>query len=363
MLVAPLEGAGASRPNSLVAAASISVIGAKCGGNTMSDTKSGTDPVLGPPTRFSFSTADVAPTHRFNAFRETVNPIVAVDWLARSPEEFRCGVQADLFDGAVAIDFQTSDVRGGPNARQARTGDDRITIQICDRGRLRVEQQASAFDVAPGHAAVVRNDLEGHVEFSHDARIQLLLMDKALVRPLLRSDWPKSSLHISAATPALRLLRSWLSGRAEVELSQDAKLRALYVQHTADLVALILGPHSDAEALLEGRGVKAARLNAIINAIKHNAARPDLSAELVGRSLGISERYVRVLLEETGRTFSEHLVEERLQHARRLLNAPHLARHTIAEIAMMSGFSDISHFNRRFRRRFGETPSGVRSLL
>ncbi|MCP3465940.1 AraC family transcriptional regulator [Bradyrhizobium sp. CCGUVB23] len=283
------------------------------------------------------------------------------NWLARSPNEFQCALQADPLDGAVAIDFQTSDVRASRNARQASRGDDRVTIQICDRGSLRIEQQASAFDVTPGHAAIVRNDLAGQIDFTQDARIQLLYMDKALVRPLLRSDWSRTALHIPA-TPSLRLLRSWLANRAEVELSSDRTLRALYVQHTADLVAMILGPHSDAEALLEGRGIKAARLKAIIKAIRHNAVRPELSAEQVGRSLGISERYVRVLLEETGKTFSEHLTEERLQHARRLLSAPHLTNHTIAEIAMMSGFSDISHFNRSFRRRFGDTPTGVRSL-
>jgi AraC-like DNA-binding protein len=32
----------------------------------------------------------------------------------------------------------------------------------------------------------------------------------------------------------------------------------------------------------------------------------------------------------------------------------------IIDIAFASGFRDVSHFNRVFRRRFGETPSGVR---
>jgi AraC-like DNA-binding protein len=34
----------------------------------------------------------------------------------------------------------------------------------------------------------------------------------------------------------------------------------------------------------------------------------------------------------------------------------------ICDIALQAGFSDISHFNRLFRARFGDTPSGVRAL-
>jgi AraC-like DNA-binding protein len=32
----------------------------------------------------------------------------------------------------------------------------------------------------------------------------------------------------------------------------------------------------------------------------------------------------------------------------------------ISDVALQVGFSDISHFNRLFRSRFGDTPGGVR---
>jgi transcriptional regulator GlxA family with amidase domain len=33
----------------------------------------------------------------------------------------------------------------------------------------------------------------------------------------------------------------------------------------------------------------------------------------------------------------------------------------ICDIALQAGFSDISHFNRLFRSRFGDMPKGVRA--
>jgi len=80
----------------------------------------------------------------------------------------------------------------------------------------------------------------------------------------------------------------------------------------------------------------------------------------VAGTLGLSRRYVQQLLEETGKSFTERLVERRLDRAFAMLTdrrCPHLA---IIDIAFAAGFGDVSHFNRVFRRRFGETPSGVR---
>ena len=44
-----------------------------------------------------------------------------------------------------------------------------------------------------------------------------------------------------------------------------------------------------------------------------------------------------------------------------MLRDPRFTRIKIAAIARAAGFSDISHFNRSFRRAFGDTPFGVRA--
>jgi AraC-like DNA-binding protein len=44
-----------------------------------------------------------------------------------------------------------------------------------------------------------------------------------------------------------------------------------------------------------------------------------------------------------------------------MLTDPHHLHLAIIDIAFAVGFGDVSHFNRTFRHRFGETPSGVRA--
>jgi AraC-like DNA-binding protein len=68
-----------------------------------------------------------------------------------------------------------------------------------------------------------------------------------------------------------------------------------------------------------------------------------------------------MLFESDGTTFSRFLLDQRLAHAHRMLSNPLLAERTISTIAYEAGFGDLSHFNRAFRRRYGETPSDVRA--
>jgi len=67
------------------------------------------------------------------------------------------------------------------------------------------------------------------------------------------------------------------------------------------------------------------------------------------------------LLKASGTSFTAHVTELRLNHAFMLLTEQDLSDARICDIALRAGFSDISHFNRLFRSRFGDTPKGVRA--
>ncbi len=76
--------------------------------------------------------------------------------------------------------------------------------------------------------------------------------------------------------------------------------------------------------------------------------------------LGVTPRYVHLLLEETGHSFTHHVLERRLEKAVALLRDPRMRRRKIADIAAEAGFTDLSYFNRAFRRKYGATPSDIR---
>ena len=63
---------------------------------------------------------------------------------------------------------------------------------------------------------------------------------------------------------------------------------------------------------------------------------------------------------ETGETFMSFVTRHRLETACRLLKDPSLQ---VSYVCYESGFNDIPHFNRSFRRRFGVSPSAYRAGL
>ncbi|MBM3847981.1 MAG: helix-turn-helix domain-containing protein [Verrucomicrobia bacterium] len=81
------------------------------------------------------------------------------------------------------------------------------------------------------------------------------------------------------------------------------------------------------------------------------------AAALCGMSKAIFGREFR---KASGMTLGKYLNQIRMRHAVELLEE---TREPIAVIAMRLGFSDQSHFDRRFRRTFGRTPSQHRAGL
>ena len=134
----------------------------------------------------------------------------------------------------------------------------------------------------------------------------------------------------------------------------------LYGEHIIDLVALALGANGEWRAVAEERGARAARLAAVLREIERRSDDPGLSAVTIAMLLGITPRYVHLLLEETGKSFTHHVLLKRLENAAALLRDPQCCHRRIAEIAAEAGFNDLSYFNRAFRRHFGETPTDLR---
>ena len=165
-------------------------------------------------------------------------------------------------------------------------------------------------------------------------------------------------------TPGLVLLKRYLALlEDEPAALTDSSLQHSAVTHVYDLLAKTLGATRDAAAIAEGRGVRAARMKMIKNDIARHLTDARLSVHTVAAHHKVSPRCIQRLFDESGSTFTEYVMEQRLERAHRLLGDPKLSDRTLTSIAFAAGFNDLSHFQRRFRRRYGAPPSDFRGSL
>jgi AraC-like DNA-binding protein len=80
----------------------------------------------------------------------------------------------------------------------------------------------------------------------------------------------------------------------------------------------------------------------------------------IAKRRGVTPRYVQMLFEADGTTFSEYVLDQRLARSYRMLTEPAHIHRTVSAIAFQVGFGNLSYFNRAFRNRFGITPSDAR---
>lgn len=191
-----------------------------------------------------------------------------------------------------------------------------------------------------------------------------LWMNVVIPRAILTAAFPqiddKLAITIDAQNEALSMLTRYCHMIETGEMLTSPSLIAHASETIVDLVGLTVGAKGDAAEMASFRGLPAARLQAVLREIARNFANPSITAQAVARDLKLSVRYVHMLLQETGVSFAERVLALRLQKTFEMLSDPHYDKLRISEIAMISGFSDVSYFNRCFRRRFGRAPGDLR---
>lgn len=163
------------------------------------------------------------------------------------------------------------------------------------------------------------------------------------------------------AQPAARYLRRYLDILLKFDgVGDDPALRRHIDTTLFDLAALALGATREGAEIARMRGLRAARLLDIRTEIKAGFDDPAFTVQTLASRLHLSPRYVQDLLDKAGASFTERVLELRLQKARATLSDPRHDRLKVIDVAYGCGFDSVSYFNRCFRRRFGAAPMQYR---
>jgi AraC-like DNA-binding protein len=308
-----------------------------------------------------FSTDELPERDRLAIMREVHGRLTArVDIEPAPGVPLHYEVTAHAMPGLIVSLFSVSPQTVRRTRELLADGNDDVVFAVPPTAGGTVSQRGRELSHVAGDAVllstadVMRIDSSGYqgpmVSLSRQRLAPLVPgLEDAFLRPVPRD------------TEALQLLTSYIRILDDQQSLASPALRNLVVNHVYDLVALALGPTRDAAATANGRGVRAARLHAIKTEILSSLNRHELSLARLAARHGVTPRHVQTLFESDGTTFSRFLLDQRLARAHNMLSNPLLAKRTISTIVYETGFGDLSHFNRAFRRRYGETPSDVRA--
>jgi AraC family transcriptional activator of tynA and feaB len=259
---------------------------------------------------------------------------------------------------------------------------DNLLLTICDCGPCSVTRSRhdTTSDDIDDYIMSIR--LEGRSLFTQGERVVVMEPGKVLLHNTgkpLQMDFPEftRSLHVTVPRDVMRPLIGELDAlrvmsieAAAVGLAVDFvrslvdrldKLYALALPRLAsqvvDLMSLAIRSESGGGPLPT---VRANALRRVKAEIEKRLSDPGLNPAIAASEAGMSVRYANALLAEEGTSLERYIQTRRLDRCRRALEDPLQSHRMIGEIAYAWGFSDHSHFTRRFREAFGMTPSDCR---
>lgn len=289
-----------------------------------------------------------------------------VTWVSFKPmPDLACGVDFALrkFPDFGLLSGTVQGVRHEHAHRDSGDGDDDFSFHMNLSGLSLVTGRRGETTLRDGDAMLLSYSVSRTISRPGLVDHRVIRLPRAALSRLVRNIDDAVLCRIPRGTGMLRLLGSYVDAVFNDPALAIPQMRQLIAAQLCDLVAVTLGATRDATAGAERRGIRAARLSAIKGDIEAHLATGDLSPVAVAKRQQISDSYIRKLFESEGTSFSQFVLGRRLERAHRMLTDPAWASRSIASIAFDAGFSDLSYFNRTFKRCYGLTPSEARNAV
>ena len=307
----------------------------------------------------AFSTRDFSQRDRIPYWVDVATQAYFKHGFNASAETFVGNLYAEKLDSIVLsrCDCGPCDVT---RSRQDVARDDIDDLILCIRlsGRSLFKQGDREVIVDPGTLLLQDTGRPMQVEFLNPSKSIFVNVPRAALRA--RMGTASMTSVVSTKLPVVGLAAEFLTMLAERSNTIEEPVKARLAEQALDLIALALTAGDGKPTLSSPRAAALLRLKTVIEG---RLSDPNLKPAEAAAVAGISVRYANDLLAEENTSVERYILQRRLERCRSALEDPLQAHRMIGELAFSWGFSDHSHFTRRFRRAFGMTPGECRQLL
>lgn len=305
-----------------------------------------------------FSTDHIHQRDRFEYWHEAARRDVAEhDSKPRCKGTFRAELRVGSIGTLNLAGFQNSEMVVTHTRRHlSRTNADELFICRQFRERIALEQGGQQVVLEPGDVTLIDPGLPYKGWFSDHSEVLIVKVRRGLLESRLGQT--RDLLAHKLATAEGRLTSAYLAmlpSQAEGLGSAEGLVEA----HLLDLIALSFGKAAGETMprTSSARSLVRMRLRTEIEArLSDRALHPSTVADAVG----VSVRYANAVLADENTSLMQLIQARRLSRCRQALEDPAQAHRTASDIAYGWGFSDMTHFGRRFKAAYGVLPSECR---
>ncbi len=308
-----------------------------------------------------YSTLDVHPRERLSYWLDVATKaFVRHEFHSSTGPSFTAALHAGSLAGLGVATVECDPCEVGRTALDiAREDSDDLLVCLQQAGRAVLVQDGRQAVNERGSFVLLDTRRPYSEVFQTRTKTMVLKIPREALEARLGSVAPFTARTIQADNPIAGLASGFLSMLATRLDTLDGAAGVKLAEQALDLVALAFSVETQqsGSSLSSSRAITLLRLKSVIESRLYE---PDLKPAAVAAEAGISIRHANALLSAEGTSLERYILDRRLERCRRALEDPRQTHRTIGEIAFAWGFSDLSHFGRRFKAGFGCSPGEYR---
>jgi AraC family transcriptional regulator, positive regulator of tynA and feaB len=307
------------------------------------------------------STDDVHPRDRFDYWHEMLcRRVVRHDCTPEARQDFRAELQVGALADIDLVCYESTPMQNDVTMRHvARANADELFVRLQIAGGFFVEQDGRQAMLEAGDITLLdpRRPMTG--KYLKDAKQLVVKVPRRELEARIGHTRQMTALSIKPSKPEHILTSAYLTMLPTYADALSSTTADIIRDQVLDLVAVSLASAVDGKRPRVS-SARALALMSVRAAIEARLTDPALDAETVAAAAGISVRYGNAVLAQDGTSIMRLVQARRLERCRRALEDSSQAHRTVSEIAYGWGFSDMTHFGRKFRATYGLLPSEYR---
>jgi AraC-like DNA-binding protein len=310
-----------------------------------------------------FSTDTVHARDKFDYWHSVAcKKIVNHDCRPEDRLTFAAEIQVATLKALELVQFSNSPMEVSHTLAQVRNTSPEWVFVCCQlSGQAVISQNGNEATLVPGTLALVEPLLPYDAKFLGGSKMLCIKAPRRELRARLGRNRELAARLVTADRVDDALTLSFVAKLPSLVGKITSVTAEMVENHALDLIGLSIA------RTIEGAPFRVSiprsiMLSNIRTVIETRLADPTLDAQAVAEAVGITVRYANRLFADQDTSLKRFILSRRLARCRHALEDPNQAHRTVREIAQGWGFSDMTHFARRFKEAYRVSPSEYQKL-